>query len=64
MKISIPHLRIMALAHGIKISSEFATGWDLIDSTKVAFVFLLSSPGFLCLVLKSNQSWKAEYKQV
>jgi hypothetical protein len=54
----------MALAHGIKISSEFATGWDLIDSTKVAFVFLLSSPGFLCLVLKSNQSWKAEYKQV
>lgn len=28
VNITIPHLQIMSLAHSIKISTEFALGWD------------------------------------
>ena len=35
MNISIPHLNWFSLAHGIKISTEYALEWDLIHSTKL-----------------------------
>ncbi len=34
MPVSIPHLGKMSLSHGIKISSEFALGWDALYYTK------------------------------
>jgi Asp-tRNA(Asn)/Glu-tRNA(Gln) amidotransferase A subunit family amidase len=28
VEVSVPHLQVMSLAHAMKISSEFALGWD------------------------------------
>jgi Asp-tRNA(Asn)/Glu-tRNA(Gln) amidotransferase A subunit family amidase len=35
VNITIPHLNWLSLAHGIKISTEYALEWDLIHSTKL-----------------------------
>lgn len=35
VEIKIPHLRWLALSHGIKISTEFAMEWDLLHHTRL-----------------------------
>lgn len=36
VEVQIPHLRWLAMSHGIKISSEFAMDWDLLQHTRMA----------------------------
>ena len=35
VEVKIPHLRWLALSHGIKISTEFAMEWDLLQHTRL-----------------------------